>query len=247
MSLEMAIEGAKLSSAPGWPVALYFHHVHPTLNHYTSLTPSDFEKAIYTALEVIGPSLDPNILKRDSQLDLPNEPTVLFTFDDGYKDNIDYALPILDKYDVKALFFITNNFIAKDIDINSNPRMNFMNYSDIKQLMNKNHVIGAHTLTHPNLSLLSNQEVIIEIENSIENLSELLDCEIMHFAYPYGYLPKNKFNFKHNIMAFGTVKAPPIPWDQDHLNIRRTYFPTGASETWNELAKGWRKQWRSLQ
>jgi len=36
---------------------------------------------------------------------------VVITFDDGYKDNFQYAIPILDKYNIKAIFFITIAFI----------------------------------------------------------------------------------------------------------------------------------------
>lgn len=37
---------------------------------------------------------------------------VLITFDDGYKDNYDIALPILKKHDTTAVFFITTNYIG---------------------------------------------------------------------------------------------------------------------------------------
>jgi peptidoglycan/xylan/chitin deacetylase (PgdA/CDA1 family) len=36
-------------------------------------------------------------------------------FDDGYKDNVEYALPILDKYNVKASFYIVTDCIDKNI------------------------------------------------------------------------------------------------------------------------------------
>lgn len=38
----------------------------------------------------------------------------LLTFDDGYKDNFDIALPILKKYSVPAIFFITTSVIGTD-------------------------------------------------------------------------------------------------------------------------------------
>ena len=36
-------------------------------------------------------------------------------FDDGYKDNIDTALPILEKHNVKATFYIVTDCIEKNI------------------------------------------------------------------------------------------------------------------------------------
>lgn len=39
---------------------------------------------------------------------------VLITFDDGYKDNYDIALPILKKHDAAAVFFITTSFIGSN-------------------------------------------------------------------------------------------------------------------------------------
>src|SRR4051812_35195470 len=36
----------EVGAAPGWPVVLYFHHVRPDLRHYTSVTPSAFDRAL---------------------------------------------------------------------------------------------------------------------------------------------------------------------------------------------------------
>lgn len=43
---------------------------------------------------------------------LPPNP-VLITFDDGYRDNHDVALPILQKHGVRAVFFVTTQFITE--------------------------------------------------------------------------------------------------------------------------------------
>lgn len=40
---------------------------------------------------------------------------VIITFDDGYKDNFQYALPILNKYNLQAIFFVTTDFIDQKI------------------------------------------------------------------------------------------------------------------------------------
>ena len=33
-------------SAPGWPLVLYFHHVHPVIDHYTNVRPDQFARGL---------------------------------------------------------------------------------------------------------------------------------------------------------------------------------------------------------
>jgi peptidoglycan/xylan/chitin deacetylase (PgdA/CDA1 family) len=46
-----------------------------------------------------------------------NEFMLTITFDDGYKDNLLYALPILEKFEVPALIYITTNFLKQNVDL----------------------------------------------------------------------------------------------------------------------------------
>ncbi|MCE7744734.1 MAG: polysaccharide deacetylase family protein [Candidatus Heimdallarchaeota archaeon] len=65
---------------------------------------------------------------------------------------------------------------------------NALSSAELKQLSKSKYIeIGAHTVTHPNLTLLSREEAISEIKESKEFLENLLKKEIQHFAYPYGY------------------------------------------------------------
>ncbi len=49
--------------------------------------------------------MDNNIISKNKKL------PIIITFDDGYKDNLDNALPILEKYSVPATIYIVTNFI----------------------------------------------------------------------------------------------------------------------------------------
>ena len=46
-----------------------------------------------------------------------NNKDVLLTFDDGYLDNYEVVYPLLDKYNYKAIVFITTGFIGKNLKI----------------------------------------------------------------------------------------------------------------------------------
>ena len=46
-----------------------------------------------------------------------NEFMLTITFDDGYKDNLLYALPILEKFEVPALIYITTNFLEQNVNL----------------------------------------------------------------------------------------------------------------------------------
>lgn len=238
------LQNAIIGSAPGWPIVLYFHHVHPSIKHYTSLTPDDFKRAVDIALNLIGPALNPQYLSTEIT---SKEPTVLFTFDDGYRDNLDFALPILDSFGVKAMFFPIVNKITELQSSSHKPEENFMTWTEISDLLRAGHVIGAHTMTHPMLNTLSVKDANYEIKTSIQGISNRLNLNLVHFAYPYGLQPTETIFFPDNTLAFGTVKALARPWNENPSNIRRTYFPTGLNDSWENLAKGWRLQWQKLQ
>lgn len=62
-----------------------------------------------------------------------------------------------------------------------------LNYDQLIVLSNHNLcTIGSHTVSHPNLSLLSKNEQENEMRKSKEVLEQLLRKEISHFAYPFG-------------------------------------------------------------
>ncbi|CAD7287688.1 Poly-beta-1,6-N-acetyl-D-glucosamine N-deacetylase [Campylobacter majalis] len=127
--------------------------------------------------------------------DLP-EKSVILTFDDGYKDNLINALPLLKKYGFKATIFIVCNRLdnnwASDKDLNkSSPELNaekMLSDDDVKILLESGLIeIGSHTLNHVNLPKLSQEEQENELlasKNEIENKFNIR-CE--SFAYPFGF------------------------------------------------------------
>ncbi|MBY8870656.1 polysaccharide deacetylase family protein [Micromonospora sp. PLK6-60] len=233
-----------LGSAPGWPLVLYFHHVHPTLDHYTSLTPDSFARGVETVLKTVGPALAPPDVSTDPA-SRPEQPTVLFTFDDGYRDTIEHALPVLDAFGVRALFFLITDRVpevggARAVD---DPWQAYLGWDDARHLERAGHRIGAHTRNHVKLTEVDAETRRREVDGSIEAVSAARHrTGPVPFAYPYGLVPADP-GLPAGTAGFGTVKAPARPWSADPARIRRTYLPTNADDDWAALCRGWRDQW----
>lgn len=78
-----------------------------------SATPEQFASEVRYLrdhFQLIGPEELPTLADPDY---VPDEPTALITFDDGYRDNIDHAFPILRDLHSPAAFFITTDFIDR--------------------------------------------------------------------------------------------------------------------------------------
>ena len=105
----------------GKAAILCFHRILPKSQIVSSLNPNiyglcysnyNFDNLIFWVsknYKVV--SMDDLIDHLDSN---SKEFVVSITFDDGYKDNLQYALPILEKYNVPAAIYVTKNFIEKD-------------------------------------------------------------------------------------------------------------------------------------
>ena len=79
-----------------------------------AVSPSNFEQQLQVLQSSFKLSSVNDIALSIKKGRLKNK-TVALTFDDGYRDNFQVATPLLEKYNVPATFFITNNFGEKKI------------------------------------------------------------------------------------------------------------------------------------
>jgi peptidoglycan/xylan/chitin deacetylase (PgdA/CDA1 family) len=59
-----------------------------------------------------------------------------------------------------------------------------MTWEQIRELHRQGHLIGAHTLTHPNLAHVPTDEMAREVAESKRRLEEVLKAPVRHFSYP---------------------------------------------------------------
>ncbi len=100
------------------------------------------------------------------------------TFDDGFRDNLTVALPLLEKYNLPMTIFVVADFVGKK---------NYLTLDDLKVISDHQLItIGSHGYSHRHFTKLSDKEVnheFIESRNLLENIT---GDQIDLFAYPYG-------------------------------------------------------------
>jgi peptidoglycan/xylan/chitin deacetylase (PgdA/CDA1 family) len=102
------------------------------------------------------------------------------TFDDGLKSHYDIVYPMLSERNLDATFFV-----VPDIDSDFYGR-ELMNEYQIQELVDVGFEIGSHTVNHPDLSSLDEDEIEREIEISKKMLEEKYGTEVFSIAFPYG-------------------------------------------------------------
>ena len=163
--------------AQGMPILLY-HMVNDGKSSY-AITPTEFEEQMkylkeegYTTISLLE-----YVKARKGKLNLPEKPLVI-SFDDGYLDNYTYAYPILREEGAKATFFIVSGSVGKD---------NRMTQDQIKELISKGFSIGSHTVSHNDLSKMSDEEIEHQLKDSQKELEDMFGVPIDAIAYPCGY------------------------------------------------------------
>lgn len=120
------------------------------------------------------------------------EGLLAITHDDGYLDNFQLAAPILDKLDLPATFFVSSGFLDTEIipiwDREVEGELGWMSWDQLRQLRDAGFDIGAHTISHVDLGVVSPAEARIELVDSKRKIEDELNRDIDLFAYPFGGL-----------------------------------------------------------
>ena len=124
----------------------------------------------------------------EGKLTLPSRP-IIITFDDGYQDTLENAIPVLVELNIRAVIFVMGNRKLKSArwdeldDLGSCP---LMTDEQVRTVQKMGFEIGAHSLNHTALTSLSKIDMTNEIMGSKEELEKILGSPIQTFSYPYG-------------------------------------------------------------
>ncbi|MFE2732554.1 polysaccharide deacetylase family protein [Streptomyces sp. NPDC056721] len=109
------------------------------------------------------------------------------TFDDGYCDFVDNALPLLRHYGCGATLFVLPGRLDGVNEWDPlGPRKPLLSERGIRSAASAGIEIGSHGLTHVDLTHVDDRVLRAETEDSRRRLEELTGREVPGFCYPYG-------------------------------------------------------------
>jgi len=113
----------------------------------------------------------------DDLLPIPDRLIVL-TFDDGTKSDVAYVAPLLKRYGFGASFYVTEGLreIKRDYDN--------LTCDEIRQLNDLGFEVGNHTVSHPDLTKLTKEQILAELEGIERRFKQYGIPAPKTFSYP---------------------------------------------------------------
>ncbi len=177
--------------SPRWPTILMYHAV---------CQPPDNPNRIFTSPALFNTQM--SYLKRRnlrgvSMRELRRAATmgnakrlVGLTFDDGYEDFLQNAVPILERFGFSATVFVVAGMLGEENNWEFRhdppPRMKLLDVEGVREVSARGMEVGSHSMTHRKLSGLEPELLEEEVSGSCQVLSEVLGEAVDGFCYPYG-------------------------------------------------------------
>lgn len=173
------------------PILMY-HNIVPQKGTGLTIGISEFESQLqYLSKKGYQSVSVANLIKPETKL---SKKTVVITFDDVYENQLLYAVPLLEKYNFKATFFIPFSFIGKKDDWNTGKEQ-IMTIAQLKELTSRGFELAHHSFTHPNFKTLTEVDLISEFQQSTTVIKQNQLQVTPAVAYPYGKFPKDNLKF----------------------------------------------------
>jgi peptidoglycan/xylan/chitin deacetylase (PgdA/CDA1 family) len=154
-----------------------------------AVTPDEFARQ----LDIIGEQGTATLTVSELVAALDRDPaglperTVLITFDDGFADFHEHALPALAERGLASTLYVTTGFVGGRTGHGEADGERMLDWAQLAELRDAGVEIGGHTHSHPQLDTLRRRRAAEEIERCKSLLEERLGVEVPSFAYPHGY------------------------------------------------------------
>ena len=168
--------------------AILTYHSVDSSGSAVAVSPSHLERQLDSLL-----AADVAFLPLGQILSTPNnESVVSVTFDDGYRNFLSSAAPLLRERQISATIFVVPEYVGAYNDWEANdsraavPRLPLMSWDDLAEIASLGFDIGAHGLRHRSLVKLDDARLRDEIERCREVIHSRIGRSPRAFAFPYG-------------------------------------------------------------
>jgi peptidoglycan/xylan/chitin deacetylase (PgdA/CDA1 family) len=120
---------------------------------------------------------------------------VVLTFDDGFRNQLANAAPVLAEHGIAGCFFLVTDLVSAgpdEVERICRERLHLplpvepLGWDDAGRLLELGHEIGSHTRSHPDLTTLPATDLADELTASRAELERRLGRAVEHLSAPYG-------------------------------------------------------------
>jgi peptidoglycan/xylan/chitin deacetylase (PgdA/CDA1 family) len=195
-----------------------------------SVSPADFERQLDALLAAGYRCITFGEYMR--RRDAGDERIAVLTFDDGFADFADHALPAMQARGLPSTLYVTTGWLADAPRREPGPSDRMLSWSQLPELLDQGVELGAHSHSHPHMDTVPTRAVLDELRRPKELMEDALGRPVHTFAYPHGYHGPRVRRLTERagyVSAAGVRNSLTSP--QDHpfsvsrLTVRRTTTP----------------------
>lgn len=165
---------------------------------------------------------------------------VVLTFDDGYRDFVEHAMPILARHGMTASVYVVTGKLGAHSDWDKESSLPMMTADDCRAAATAGHEVGSHGSTHARLRGADPAVRAHETAESRRVLSEVLGADVPGFCFPYGAFDEDV------VQAVVDAGYDYACVTDDHTNPRRHAIPrfyVGQKDTGLRLEAKFVRHW----
>jgi peptidoglycan/xylan/chitin deacetylase (PgdA/CDA1 family) len=168
-------------------------------------------------------------------LDQPG--SVAITFDDGYRNFFQVALPLLAEYRIPATVFVISGYCGRYNDwrsrMKTRPRLEMLSWQEVREISDAGVAIGAHTVNHADLTMLPPGDAARELRDCRSDIEDRIGRPVDTLAYPWGATSAAVCEFAKREFRLACGAGPqfvgpePDPFDLPRIDasyLRKLYW-----------------------
>jgi peptidoglycan/xylan/chitin deacetylase (PgdA/CDA1 family) len=210
-----------MRAPPDTPILTYHSIGHRTPPGFAPwvVHPQRFAAQLGTLADAGLNTLTVRDLVHRRQADRPPDNAVVLTFDDGFADFLEHAVPVLQSLRMTATLFIISGAVGGEFR-----GLPTLDWPALQAIRDAGFEIGAHSHSHPALDRLAPEQAMAEIKGCKQHIEDKLGIEVHSFAYPFGYYNRQT---RQAVVSAGYSSACALhyafsPPDDDPFALRRT-------------------------